>query len=77
MTLMNKQISAYPLRMPNDIKELLKTEAKTNDRSLHAELLLRLYASTDLPAPLTNDASEVEDIARRVAREEIAKASKK
>lgn len=68
MNLMKKQIPSYPLRMPSDIKELLKSVAKENGRSLHSEIMLRLYASTDLSPPLSNSVSEIEEIAERVAR---------
>ena len=33
-----RQSSAYPLRMAEDLKEWLKDRAKTNDRTVHAEL---------------------------------------
>lgn len=34
--------SAYPLRIPREVRERAEREAKANQRSLHAELLYRL-----------------------------------
>lgn len=39
---MAKQASPYPLRMPEEMKELLQEEAEKNNRSLNAEILVRL-----------------------------------
>lgn len=39
---MTPQISAYPLRMPTELREWFEAVAKQNDRSLNSELVRRL-----------------------------------
>lgn len=34
--------SAYPLRIPREMRERAEREAKANSRSLHSEILFRL-----------------------------------
>jgi plasmid stability protein len=49
----------YPLRMPDDLRERLKSQAKAHDQSLHAEILSILQAATGNPSltmPLDVDA---------------------
>jgi L-fucose isomerase-like protein len=68
-----RQIKPYPVRMEDELREALQASAKANARSLHSEILERLRASCDLPAPIT----EKEKTMRQIAKEEIEKALKK
>lgn len=43
-----KQQTAYPLRMPQETRQLLENSAKAGGRSLHAEIIQRLQATIDL-----------------------------
>lgn len=42
---MARQSSPYPLRMPEEMKEILQAEADKNNRSLNAEILVRLQST--------------------------------
>lgn len=42
---MKEQPTAYPLRMPPELREALETIAKENGRSLNAEIVTRLQTS--------------------------------
>jgi len=45
MTTDRRQISPTPVRIPDELKDQLKAQAVTNDRSLNGEILARLRAS--------------------------------
>lgn len=51
-----KQQSAYPLRMPQDLRERLEVSATQGKRSLNAEIIARLEASYDF-IPQSRDVS--------------------
>jgi hypothetical protein len=40
-----KQLPPYGLRIPPDLKEAIQKAAKTNNRSMHAEIIARLEKS--------------------------------
>ena len=46
---MTREINPFGLRMPVEVRELVKREAKLNGRSLNAEIVARLRASVDPP----------------------------
>ncbi|OGA47096.1 MAG: hypothetical protein A3F74_21280 [Betaproteobacteria bacterium RIFCSPLOWO2_12_FULL_62_58] len=48
---MSRGINPFGLRMPPELRESLKREAKLNGRSLNAEVVARLRTSTDAPDP--------------------------
>jgi len=43
-----QQVNPYPIRLTAELKEKLKDSAKTNGRSLNAEMLIRLDASFNI-----------------------------
>jgi len=45
-----QQKPPYPLRMPDDLKDQLKSAADHNHRSLNAEIVARLQESFEKPA---------------------------
>ena len=44
---MARDINPFGLRMPHDLKKLIEKSAKTNRRSMNAELILRLQDSIE------------------------------
>ena len=44
-SVMKEQPTAYPLRMPSELRETLESIAKENGRSLNAEIITRLHSS--------------------------------
>jgi hypothetical protein len=42
---MSHQVFAYPLRMPNDLRQWLNERAKECERSLNGEIVMRLKES--------------------------------
>ncbi|MBI4190528.1 MAG: Arc family DNA-binding protein [Betaproteobacteria bacterium] len=46
---MTREINPFGLRMPPELRELLKREARLNGRSLNAELVARLRTGSDPP----------------------------
>ena len=62
------------IRLSPELKKSIDKSAKENMRTLNAEIVARLQASYDLD---NQETESTEEIARRVAREEIAKAIKK
>lgn len=48
---MTREINPFGLRMPPELWEALKHEARLNGRSLNAEIVSRLRAGTDPPDP--------------------------
>lgn len=53
----SKQQTAYPLRIPTDLRDRLDARASVNKRSLNAELLARLEASLQSSGGLNPEAA--------------------
>lgn len=60
------QITPTPVRIPTDLKGMLKAEATANDRSLNGEILARLRQSLQRRLPMQQDAQA--DLKRGVAK---------
>lgn len=79
---MNEDIrpQPYSLRIDQDTRAKLESAAKAGNRSLHAEIMMRLEASLQAEEGRTDSQCwTVEDmrlIAREVVREELTKAGK-
>lgn len=69
----------YSLRIDPNIRAKLEAAAKAGNRSLHAEIMMRLEASLQAEAG-DSTVEEIEDKIRQIAldvvREELAKAGK-
>jgi len=69
---MTREINPFGLRMPAEVREMVKREAKLNGRSLNAEIVDRLRANLDpprrksgsCPAVLPRDVSVITDAER-------------
>jgi hypothetical protein len=67
----------YSLRIESGIREKLEAAAKAGNRSLHAEIMMRLESTlqADNHTPDDRQVFTVEDV-RRIVREELTKAGK-
>ncbi len=63
----------FNLRIPEDLKTMIQDASSKSDRSMNAEIVARLRDSFN---SYENNQESTEEIARRVAREEINKALK-
>lgn len=57
---MSSSSTPYPLRMSEELRERLTEQAKTHNRSLHAEIIGILQAAVDDPAHSVSAVSAVE-----------------
>lgn len=68
-------IAPFGLRMQEDLRQALESEAQANGRSLNAEIIARLQFSIENKAaqelPDSGDLSRYEESLRKVLREEI------
>ena len=62
------QIPPTGIRIPPEMKELLKQEADRNHRSMHAEIIHRLQESLDPTDPLEKAAREARDTLNRALK---------
>lgn len=62
----SKQPTAYPLRMPDDLREALAERARANGRSLNAEILVTLEQSLSADTLGQKTADQlIDELARR------------
>ena len=62
----SKQPTAYPLRMPEDLREALAERARANGRSLNAEILVTLEQSLSAAELGQKTADQlIDELARR------------
>lgn len=62
MAIDRHQITPTPVRIPDEMKGLLKAEAVANDRSLNGEILARLrssFRSRRVPQPTTKEGQKL------------------
>lgn len=71
-----QQVNPYPIRLTKELRERLEAIAKTNGRSLNAEMILRLEASLGNEPEENSIDERIRRIALELIREELAKAGK-
>jgi len=64
-----RNISPYPIRMNAELRSFLEKSAKKNKRSLHAEIIARLYATCDIDNLDDPDTAKI----RAIVKEELSK----
>ena len=72
-----KTLTPFPLRLEPELRKVLEQSAREHDRSLQAEIVARLIASTGLKCDSEKDNDEhMRRVALEVVREELARMRK-